>query len=143
MPRVILEEKDKYRVTISLKVRIADINYAGHVGNAEMVGLLHQARAEGLAELGFSEMNIGQDSVGVMMADLAVMFKSESFLHDTLHFDIGFGEFSSKGFRIYYRVRKENSIIALAETGMVAYNYSEGKVTAVPDSFTNQVTLDS
>lgn len=118
-------------------VRITDINYGNHVGNDAFVRLIHEARVQWLAKENYTELNI--EGASLIMADLAVEYKGESFYGDILKIDIAVGEISRAGFELYYQIhvnRNENSIlIAKAKTGMVCYNYVEKKVCALPEKF--------
>lgn len=83
---------------------------------------------------GFTEMDAAGASL--IMSDLVVEFKSESFYKDIIEVKIFTGEISRVGFEIYYSLsvvrNKITVLIARAKTGMVCFNYTERKVTAVP-----------
>lgn len=118
-----------------IAVRITDINYGNHVGNDAFVRLIHEARVQWLAKEKYTELNI--DGASLIMADLAVEYKGESFYGDILKIDITVGEISRAGFELYYQIhvnRNESRIlIAKAKTGMVCYNYTEKKVRELPE----------
>ncbi len=120
-----------------IAVRITDINYGNHVGNDAFVRLIHEARVQWLARENYTELNI--EGASLIMADLAVEYKGESFYGDILKIDISVGEISRAGFELYYQIqvnRNENRIlIAKAKTGMVCYNYAEKKVRELPEKF--------
>ncbi|MFN0081682.1 MAG: acyl-CoA thioesterase [Ferruginibacter sp.] len=120
-----------------IAVRITDINYGNHVGNDAFVRFIHEARVQWLAKENYTELNI--EGASLIMADLAVEYKGESFYGDILKIDIAVGEISRAGFELYYQIhvnRHEHRIlIAKAKTGMVCYNYIEKKVSALPEKF--------
>ena len=72
----------------------------------------------------------------MIMSDLAIEFKNESFYGDTVEVKIGAGEISRVGFELYYQlfVKRNNETILLvnAKTGMVCYDYDVKKIVAVP-----------
>lgn len=140
MPRIVLEEQDKYEFSFDIQVRISDLNVAGHVGNSEMVDIIHEGRTQLFKALGLSEVNLGDNRHGMILAELAINFKSESFLGDTLIIKCHIGEFGSKGFRIFYRVSRKGDIIALAETGHVVLDFTERRTAPVPDLFKKTVS---
>lgn len=123
-------------ITLSIPVRITDINYGNHLGNDSMVSIIHEARMQFLKHHGFSEMNAG--GTGLIMSDLAVQFKGESFYGDELSIAIYCDEISRVSFRLLYSVSAsrdgKNIVIALAQTGMVCFDYEARKVAAVPDA---------
>lgn len=64
MPRVNLSERANYEFCYSLTVRATDINYAGHVGNEALLGLIHEARAQFMIRLGFNAIDRARAPLG-------------------------------------------------------------------------------
>ena len=131
-----MSNSSKHLATISLPVRITDINYGNHVGNDSFVSILHEARVQCLAKHGLSELNVG-DGTGLIMSSLTIDFKSEAFYGDILHIDIFVQNISSAGFELVYEVssiREEKTVmIANASTKMICFNYERRKVTRIPE----------
>ena len=123
--------------TTEIEVRITDLNYGNHVGNDAFVRIIHEARVQWLAAENYTELNI--EGASLIMADLAVEYKGESFYGDTLKVEIAVGEISRAGFELYYQIntnRNGNDLLILkAKTGMVCYNYDEKKVRELPQKF--------
>ncbi len=120
--------------TVVVPVRITDINYGNHVGNHAFVMILHEARMQWLQSYGYTELNV--EGIGLIMSDLSIEFKSESFYPDQVEVAIYAGEVTKVSFELYYQlaVQRENEkiILANAKTGMVCYDYAIKKVAAVP-----------
>ena len=135
MPRVTLKEQKSYEFSHPLTVRVTDINYAGHLGNEALLGLIHEARASFMRALNFNTLLDKNRSVGLIIADLAVNFKAEVFAHEKIIIDSQIDELSKKSLRLFHRIRKGEQLVALVETGLVAYAYQERKVTVLPDEF--------
>jgi acyl-CoA thioester hydrolase len=118
----------------NIPVRITDINYGNHVGNNAIVEIIHEARVQFLNNYGFTELNVA--GTALIMNELLVEFKNESFYKDLLQVKIFIGEISSKSFEIFYLITVEKNgtdkIIAKAKTGMVCYNYAEKKIETLP-----------
>jgi acyl-CoA thioester hydrolase len=137
MARVKLDIPAHKIFTTDIPVRITDINYGNHVGNDALVSIVHEARMQWLASNNFTELNIG--GAALIMADLAVEYKAESFYGDTLHVAISIGEITKISFEIFYEIATTRSdkkiLIANAKTGMVCFNYEARKVTSVPENF--------
>lgn len=132
MARIKISLPEKKLAEIYIYVRISDINYGNHVGNDSVVGILHDARMQWLKTYNYTELNI--EGAGLIMSDLALEFKKESFYGDELKIEIFAGEISSKSFELYYAVsNQENVLIAKAKTGMVCYNYVSKKVVLIPE----------
>jgi len=51
--------------------------------------------------------------------------------------DIGshIGEVTKHSFRVFHQLNKGDKILALAETGLIAFNYAERKIAPIPASF--------
>ena len=137
MARIKLLIPDKKIFSLRIPVRITDINYGNHVGNDALVSIVHEARMQWLATGKYSEMNIG--GPGLIMSDLAVEYKAESFYGDILSVNIAVSEVQKISFEVYYEINVERSgkdfVIAKAKTGMVCYDYGAKKVAAMPEEF--------
>lgn len=118
-----------------LEVRITDINYGRHVGNDALLGLLHEARLRFLANFGFSEQDIG--GVGMLMGDAVVQFKAVAFHGDALTIEIGLADVERRTFDLMYRVvrKGDGAVVALAKTGMVAFDYAANRMAELPVGF--------
>lgn len=135
MPRVTLVEQQRYEFSHTLTVRATDINYAGHLGNEALLGLVHEARAHFMKALNFNTIVGDEQKVGLIIADLAVNFKAEAFAHEQITVDCQIDELSQKSFRLFHRLRCDEKLVALVETGIVAFDYQSGRATPLPDDF--------
>ncbi len=135
MPRVKLQEQSCYEFRYEVTLQVRDINYGGHLGNDALVGLLHEARINLLSRLGCSEMNLGDGQTGMIMGDLVVNFREEGFMLDQLQIDSHIGEMSQRSFRIFHRITKGDNLLALAETGLVTFNYARRAIAPIPAAF--------
>ena len=135
MARVKIDFPEKIIGSITIPVRITDINYGNHVGNDSFVSIIHEARVQWLSQHGFSELNIAGTSL--IMSDLVIEFKKESYYGDSIDIKLAAGEISRVAFELYYQlsvVRNNETIVLVnAKTGMVCYDYTAKKVTAVPE----------
>jgi len=132
-----LVEQGEYQFHYTLTLQPRDINYGGHMGYDALVSLVGVARVHMFRSLGFTELNLGDDQTGMLMSDLSVSYKAEAFMFDELQIDTHIGEFSRRGFRIFHRVKKGETIVALVETGMVTFNHKARKIAPVPETFLN------
>jgi acyl-CoA thioester hydrolase len=131
MARIKLQLPERKIFDTKIAVRITDINYGNHLGNDSLVGIIHEARVQWLQSLGYSELKI--ETVGLIMSDLAVEYKNESFYGDTLTIRIFVGDISSVSFELYYHIfQQQEKEIAKAKTGMVCYDYMAEKVVGIP-----------
>jgi acyl-CoA thioester hydrolase len=145
MARIKLEIPQQFLATFHIPVRITDINYGNHMGNDSFVGIIHEARMMWLHQYGFTELNI--EGIGLIMSDLAVEFKSESFYGDQLEVKISASEISRLSFELYYQLsarrNNERILLANAKTGMICYDYTAKKVAGMPESLKKMLTTQS
>jgi acyl-CoA thioester hydrolase len=132
MARIKIDIPEKMLAVVKLPVRITDINYGNHLGNDALVSFLHESRVQRLTSLAYSELNI--NDVGLIMSDLCVEYKNESFYGDYLSICLYAGEVTPVSFELYYTIiNQENKLIAKAKTGIVCYNYELKKVVTIPE----------
>ena len=135
MARTKIEIPATILTTIDVPVRISDINYGNHVGNDAFVSLIHEARMQWLQQNQFTELDI--DGTGVIMSDLAMEFKAQSFYGEEISISISAGETSRFSFELYYLLttqrNNETVLLAKAKTGMVCFDYRLNKISPVPE----------
>lgn len=133
MARVKLEMPERFSFSTVVPVRITDVNYGGHVGNDTVLSLIHEVRLQYFRSLGYSEMDLG--GVSVIMSDVAIEFKKEIFYGDALTARVVVGNVTRVAFELYYTLvkNKAETVVALAKTGMVCFDYGQKKAVAVPE----------
>ncbi len=117
----------------SVPVRIGDVNYGGHLGNDAVLSIVHEARMQMLASIGFTEMDCG--GAGLIMADAEIAYRAEAFYGDVLSIAIYVGEISKKSFELLYRIGKGAAgatDVAHAKTGMATFDYNLRSVVDIP-----------
>ena len=102
MARVKLLLPEQSLGTFSVPVRITDINYGNHVGNNAIVEFIHEARVQFLKSHDFTELNAG--GIGLIMNELVVEYKNESFYNDQLLVNIFCGEITRVSFELFYEI---------------------------------------
>lgn len=137
MARVQITIPENYIAAFVIPVRINDINYGNHVGNNAFVSILHEARVQWLHQHNFTELNI--EGIGLLMSDLEIEFKKESFYGDIIEVQLSRGKISKMSFDLYYQFftsrNGESILLANAKTGMVCYDYTNKRVTKIPQKF--------
>lgn len=132
MARIKLSLPDSFQFSTPISIRITDVNYGNHVGNDAILSLLHEARMQYLRSMGLTELQFA--GVGLIMSDVAIEFKAESFYGDVLIAHVAAGEFSRIGFDLFYKLvrQHDDSLIAVAKTGMICFDYTAKKIVGVP-----------
>ena len=131
MARIKLELPAGFPFSTDLPIRITDINYAGHLGNDGVLGLLHEARFRFMAHHGLQELKV--EGLGLIITDSAIVYKSEAFAGETLTV----ADFNKYGCDFVYRVTEKRSgrEVAHAKTGIVFFDYEKRTVQKIPQSF--------
>ncbi len=142
MSRIKLKMPSTFHFSVSLPIRICDINYGGHLGNDAVLSLIHEARMQFLAQLGYTEMNLA--GAALIMSDVAIEFKGEAFYGETLVASVALTNISKISVDIFYKLEKasgsKNKMVALAKTGMVCFNYQQKKIAEWPEAVIRQFT---
>ncbi|EQA36000.1 thioesterase-like family protein [Leptospira inadai serovar Lyme str. 10] len=138
MARVQLQLPEILSWATSLRIRIYDTNFAGHLAHDRVVSLLHEARARLFREKGYNELDV--EGSGIILTDLVVVYKAEAFFADEVRVEIGASDFSSKGCDLFYRMIHTDGpitgkVICEAKTGLVFMDYGTRKVSEIPDVF--------
>jgi acyl-CoA thioesterase FadM len=128
-----------YPFKTELTVRITDINYGGHLGNADVLALMHEARVRFLKSFGYSEIDV--EGFGTIMLDSAVVYKAQAFAGDVLQIEVAAGDFSRIGCDIFYRITNKTTgtEVALAKTGIAVFDYAGQKRVSPPEAFVKKL----
>ncbi len=142
MARVQIEIPDNAIFETELTVRVADINYGGHVGNDTMLSLMQEARTKMYRSLGYENELSFEGTIGQVIADAALVYKAEAFLGDTLVIRIALGEFTKFGFDLFYQVsrKEDDKEIAKGKTGIVCFDYEKRKPASIPASLIEKLS---
>ena len=132
MARIKLSLPSSFSFYATIPIRITDVNYGNHLGNDAVLSLIHEARMQYLKSVGLTELEFA--GVGLIMSDAAIEFKAEAFYGDVLKIYVTAADFSKMGFDLYYKLvrQKDETVVAVAKTGMLCFDYSQRKITAVP-----------
>lgn len=135
MTRTRIELPSDYIFSTSIDLRISDINYGGHLGHDTILTLCHEARVRLLEKYGYSEVDI--EGAGLIMADVEIVYKSESFYGDTINIKIAAGDYGKKSFEFLYLLenKKTGNEVARVKTGIVFFDYETRKSVAMPEKF--------
>ncbi len=135
MARISIDYPDNTLFKHELSVRVTDLNFADHLAHDSIISLLHESRAQFFKANKMSELDV--DGKGIIMADIAVNYRSEAYFADVLVVEIALGDFSSKGCDFFYRMinKKTGNVVAIAKTGIVFMDYESRKLAPVPEPF--------
>ncbi|MFQ5602124.1 MAG: acyl-CoA thioesterase [bacterium] len=141
MARLKIKLPDKFPFSTEVRVRVNDINYAGHLSNEKVLAFIHEARVRFLGHFGFTELDVA--GCGTIMTEAAIVFKSEAFHSDRLQIEVTTEEFHKYGCAIVYKIThlQTGREVARAKTGLVFFDYEARKIVEVPDKFRELCTF--
>ena len=91
--------------------------------------------------MGFTEGNIY--GLGMVVTDLAVEYRAESFANDMLIIDVGVSALNRYGFDIGMQVTNSalETIVCNAKMGIVFFDFDKHQITQVPGAFKARLGL--
>lgn len=135
MNRIKIDLPEIFLFATTLRIRVTDLNYGGHVGNDSFLSLIQEARQQFLLSHGYRELSIA--GVGLIMADVAIEFKKELNYGDEVKISVAASGFDKLGFDLLYKMEvvqdQQLMLAGKAKTGMMCYDYTLKKKTAVPE----------
>lgn len=129
----------KFIYTLTLPVRIDDINYGQHLAATAVPKLLQQARLKFFLSQGFTEANVG--GMGILIVDLYVRYLCESFFDEQLQIEFGIKSMENLDVTLAYRITNQTQAkpMAVAKERMLFYDYANKKVVKIPTVFRDAV----
>lgn len=141
MARIDIALPEHFPFSTRLAIYQSHINEAGHLDNAQLLTLASEARQRFFASLGYRQTDV--DGVGIVLADAAVVYRSEAFHGETLVFEMAVADFNKYGCDLLYRITEAESgrEVARCKHGIVFYDYTERRIQPVPEGFRSRVTV--
>lgn len=134
MARLTIDLPERFLFETKLEVRASDLNYGNHLGHDSVLTLFQEARLRFYRQLGFKNELSFEGPVGQVIADAAVVYKSESFLGDVLVCRIAAQDFNKYGFDLVYLLENKSTSkeTARGKTGIVCFDYDKRKIAPIP-----------
>ncbi len=131
------------KILSEYKISIGDINYGGHMGNDKALQVFHDARINFLEQLGYTELNMGNNIV-IIVVEANVKYKKEVFLHDILETEVWVSKIDGLKWTISYDTKRKNDdkIVLTGSTVMFCYDYKYKKITKIPEDFLAKVSVE-
>ena len=130
-------EPSEFRFHIPYTVRVADINYGGHVSNAAVLSFFQDARIAYLKQFGYSELDIG--GCGIILPEAHVRYLAEMFHGDELRIGVKISELRNSAFVMAYEIERDGMATARGTTNLVAFDYQARKPCRLPEPFREAV----
>jgi acyl-CoA thioester hydrolase len=122
-----------FRFFVPIQVRFGDLDPLWHVNNSRFHTYLEHARIAYLIELGLFDGRSFLE-VGSILADVHIAFLAPITLQQQIRVGTRVVRLGNKSLDFEYQIEDENtgSILAKAETVMVAYDSHAGKSCPIP-----------
>lgn len=130
---------DGFDFVLPYAVRIADVNYGGHVANSAVLNFFQDARLAYLKALGgYSEMDLG-NGCGIILPEAHVRYLAEMFHGDALEIGVRIEKVSRSSFVMAYRIERAGEATAEGWTSLVCFDYQARKARRLPEGFRKAV----
>lgn len=130
---------DDFQFVMPYGVRVADVNYGGHVANSAVLNFFQDARIAFLGQLGnFSEMELG-NGCGVILPEAHVNYLAEMFLGDELQIGVRVSKLGRSSFVMDYRIERAGEAMVEGWTTLVCFDYQARKPRRLPEAFRTAV----
>lgn len=135
MARIQIDLPQSFVFRTELPLYVQHLNPRGHLDNAQVLALASEARMRFFCSQGYSGEDV--ESLGIVLADTAVQYKSEAFHGEVLAFELAPAEFNKYGFDLMWRVSEAISgrEVARGKTGIVFFDYAARRIAPAPESF--------
>lgn len=135
MPRIKIDLPERFSFTTEIPIYINHINYGNHLDNSALLSLVSEARVRFFKVFGYTELNV--EGCGIIVADVAVQYKSEAFHGEVLVFAMAANDFNKYGCDLVWRISDQASgrEVARGKTGIMFFDYTARKAAIVPPAF--------
>ncbi len=135
MARIKIDLPDSLSFSTTIPLLISHINHGMHLDNAQLLGVVSEARMRWLKSLGYSELDI--EGLGIIIADAALQYRSEAFHGETMQVEMTATDFSEFGFDLVWRMAAAETgrEVARGKTGIVFFDYRTRTKASVPAGF--------
>lgn len=135
MPRIVIDLPARFVFSTEISVYISHINYGHHLDNAALLSLVSEARVRFFRVMGYTELDV--EGVGIIVADAAVQYRSESHHGDILIFEMTANDFNKYGCDIIWKVTEKEGgrEVARGKTGIIFFDYATKTKALVPIRF--------
>jgi acyl-CoA thioester hydrolase len=135
MPRIQIDLPERFAFSTEITLYLGHMNYAGHLDNALLLAVVSEARLRFFKSLGYTELDV--EGLGIVVADVAVQYRSEAFHGEVMVVRMTASDFGSKGCDLLWCLAEKSTQreVARGKTGIVFFDYSARKVASVPENF--------
>ena len=102
MARVVFELPSEFVFSTVGPIYIGHINHGHHLDNAQLLGLVAEARTRFLRSMGYTDRDA--EGLAMVVGDVVVQYESEALYGETLRIDMTPMDFNKYGFDLVFRI---------------------------------------
>ena len=134
MARIEIDMPKQFLFITEYPVLATDINAANHMGMDRFLTVVIESQMRLFRHLGFEGGKI-DEGVGYITVDTGINYLGEVRYGDLLDISVTATEFGNKNFDLVYLFEVNDKKVALIKTGILCFDYEQGKPVPVPESF--------
>ncbi len=141
LARIQISLPERFSFSTEIPIYINHINYGNHLDNSALLSLVSEARVRFFKVFGYTELDV--EGLGIIVADVAVQYRSEAFHGEVLVFDMAADDFNKYGCDLVWRISDKASgrEVARGKTGIMFFDYAARKPATVPPAFVAKVAV--
>lgn len=135
MPRLSLDLPESLPFVVEQRLDATHCN-AHHLDNLKLLALVTEVRERLWQSLGYPDGD-HIEGLGIILADVAALYRSEAFPGEVLHMAMTCTDFNSRGCDVVWRATERDSgrEVARGKWGLVFFDYAGRRVASLPPAF--------
>ena len=135
MPRIQYDLPERFVFSTELPIYTSHINWSGHLDNAQLLGLVSEARVRFFLWLDYEEGRVQDCSIAI--GDVLAQYKSEAFHGETMVVQLAAVDFNRYGFDLAFQLTDQASgrEVARGKQGVVFIGLADKKISPLPEAF--------
>ena len=135
MPRIQYDLPERFVFTAELPIYTSHINWSGHLDNAQLLGLVSEARVRFFHWLDYEEGRV--EDCSIVIGDVLAQYKSEAFHGETMVVQLAAVDFNRYGFDLAFQMTDQATgrEVARGKQGVVFISLAEKKISPLPEAF--------
>ncbi|MDC0535806.1 acyl-CoA thioesterase [Francisellaceae bacterium] len=113
-------------------IKLDDMDFQGHVGNANWLILLERARVELIKDLGYPYDELARDELGSVVARANLRYLLPAFYDDVITISIQITEIGDNHLMLKHKCRNQNRKICLTAELKIVFINKAGRPINVP-----------
>ena len=143
MPRIQYDLPEPFVFSTELPIYTSHINWGGHLDNAQLLGLVGEARARFFLWLDYEERRV--EDCSIVIGDALVQYKSEALYGETMLVHLAVTDFNRYGFDMAFQMtdKATGREVARGKQGVVFIGLADKKISPLPEAFRQRLLARS